>query len=547
MPASAPVERQVRSGFSLARVVRVRGVDTQIKHEPPPGVVPVQPRASGKSGERHCLVVETVRPPVNFSIHNDTGVNLLRGLVERVFFVPSADGLVSPPLPDQFGKRLREAFVTLSRSVPVVPVLTQEQFIATYDGDRRRADRYREASKSLELLALRGKDSRLDTFVKCEKINFTKKTDPAPRVIQPRRPRFGLEFGRYIKSLEHVLYRHMGRVFYGHPCVAKGYNAVQTARILKEKWDSFKRPVAVSMDASRFDQHVSVDALQWSHAIYRKFFPGDTYLNFILGMMLDNKGIANAKDAAYKYNVRGRRMSGDMDTALGNCLLMVSMTWQLCSNLGIPHHVMDNGDDIVVIFEQDRLAEFQGAAIEHFRRLGFTMVVEDPVYHFEAIDFCQTSPVWNGVEYVMCRGIHALSKDLTCTVGTTDIRPWLHAVGQCGLALTSGLPVFQEFYMWCCRNGVETKIRHHPGYCSGMSRMAAGLTPRVREVTEEARFSFYLAFGILPDMQESIEAEYRRLTVVGSENEGTILHNELSTMYAACFHRDRVDPGRQQP
>lgn len=495
--------------------MRVKGVDTQIKHEPPLGVVPVPPRGLGKSGERHCLVVEACRPPVNFAIHNDSGVNLLRGLVERVYFVPTSEGLKEPPRPVSFADDMRGAFVKLVRACPVLPCLTRDEFVSSYVGDRRRWVRYEQARVSLEHHPLELKDSMLDTFVKCEKINFSKKTDPAPRVIQPRRPRFGLEFGRYMKPLEHVLYKHMGQRLYGHPCVAKGFNASSTAKILREKWEMFDRPVAVSMDASRFDQHVSVDALQWTHAVYRRFFPGDPVLPRILSMMIENKGVASAKDAAFKYSVVGRRMSGDMDTALGNCLLMTCMTWSYCQRLGIRHQVFDNGDDIVVVFEQERLAEFQAGVVDHYKRLGFTMVVEAPVYEFEQIDFCQTHPVFDGQDWVMCRDVTSISKDLVCTIGTSDIRPWLGAVGACGLSLTSGLPIYQSFYLWCVRSGRVTSADRHPNFACGMSRLAFGMTPRVRVVQEAARVSFCLAFGILPDAQVAIEQYWDSLDVVG--------------------------------
>jgi hypothetical protein len=507
-------------------VRRVRGVDTKVHHEPPPGVVPLATRGF-KSGARTCLVVETARPPVKFSIHNNTGVNLLRGLVERVFFVPTANGLQKPPRPVNLSATLRDCYKRLTRCPMVVPHLSRTEFVNTYSGDGRQMRRYQAAADSLERLPLRRADAYLDTFVKCEKINFTKKIDPAPRVIQPRQPRFNVEFGRFIKPLEHAMYGHLARRLYGHPCVAKGFNAVDTARILKEKWAMFDRPVCVGMDASRFDQHVSVDALRWTHKVYQSCFPGCGEFRSLCDMMLHNRGIASAKDATYRYEVDGCRMSGDMDTALGNCVLMCSMVWSYCHSLGIRHQILDNGDDVVVIFETVDLPKFQAGVSGYFTSLGFTMVCEAPVFVLEQVEFCQTRPVFNGREYVMVRDPSSIAKDLVCTVGTDDIRPWLKAIGECGLSLTSGIPIFQAFYSWCVGQGGKKSAANHIGFACGMTRLARGLAAEVREIDERARYSFWLAFGCLPDAQVAIEREWEALSGVVQGNRAEISHDEL--------------------
>ena len=59
------------------------------------------------------------------------------------------------------------------------------QFLDFYTGRRRSI--YEGAVKSLEGLSVQRRDAYLKTFVKAEKINTTKKPDPAPRVIQPRK------------------------------------------------------------------------------------------------------------------------------------------------------------------------------------------------------------------------------------------------------------------------------------------------------------------------------------------------------------------------
>nr|WRQ19766.1 MAG: RNA-dependent RNA polymerase [Grapevine umbra-like virus 3] len=507
-------------GFLVPRAAVVLGEDTKIHHKLPKGVVRKPPRGSWKDPVRRYLVVEIPRPPERFAIHNNSGINLLRALVERVYLVQGPNGLQPPPQPVNLGAKLRDVFIRLTSYCSVVPVLSRDELIACYAGDRRRTTRYCNARDSLEVSPLRAVDARLEAFVKCEKINFSKKIDPAPRIIQPRKPRFLMETGRYFRPLEHVMYRRLGKL-YGHPCVAKGFNAVDTARLIREKWDMFDDPCCISLDASRFDQHVSVPALEWTHAVYKAWFPNDPYFSWLLSLMIHNEGVALAKDCSFKYAVEGRRMSGDMDTALGNCLLMVAMVWTYGKNLWLRHQVMDNGDDIIVFMEASEAKRFLKGIPEFFGGLGFKMTVEPPVFEFEHIEFCQTKPCWNGQEWVMCRGIPALSKDLVCTIGVESLHCWLHEVGNCGLALCQGVPVLQEAYTWMRKQGGSSNARGHAGFASGMQRMAIGLVPKWREVTGDARVSFWKMTGILPDHQMALEAMYRELgEVSGIYNKG---------------------------
>lgn len=92
----------------------------------------------------------------------------------------------------------------------------------------------------------------METFVKCEKLNFTSKDDPAPRVIQPRAPEYNVELGRYIKHLERPLFKSL-ESFFGYPVVFKGHDANVYGQWMRAHWDNFRNPVAIGLDASRFD------------------------------------------------------------------------------------------------------------------------------------------------------------------------------------------------------------------------------------------------------------------------------------------------------
>lgn len=465
--------------------------------------------------QRWAFALDAPRPHSGLSVHNNSINNLVRGLNERVFYINNERE--APQKPDIRyseidGELLHNEFDKLhyftdDLSICDVTPWTLDAFVQSYTGSQR--TRYQRCADSLAIEPLSKRDYRVSTFVKCEKINFAAKTDPAPRVIQPRNPRFNTEIGIYVKPLEKYLYRKLGKL-YRKPCIAKGFDVYQTGDIISKKWAMFKNPCCVGLDASRFDQHCSVPALEWTHMVYKKFIKDDRF-SFLLSRMLHNKGYGTAKDGAVKYQVDGCRMSGDMDTALGNCLLMTAMTYSLCKSLGITHEVMDNGDDIIVIMDQDDESKFRGAVSEWFKHLGFTMKIEPTVHVLEAIEFCQMHPVFDGKEWRMVRNMIALAKDLVCTTNQEQVPQWLNAIGKGGLSLTAGLPVYQDFYLMLGRYGHTSRNRTADWklfQSSGFYRLSGRRGSHPKPILPEARESFAKAFGIHHAQQCSLEGLY---------------------------------------
>jgi hypothetical protein len=458
--------------------------------------------------QRWAFALNAPRPENGFSVHNNSLNNLLRGINERVFYTDNKGTLPQRPRINGFDElRLFDEDFSTTYLRP----WTLEAFADSYTG--RQYNRYKQAVDSLASMPLSSDDATVATFIKCEKINFLAKTDPAPRIIQPRNPRFNAAIGVFIKPLEKLIYKNLGKL-YKHPCVAKGFDVYQTGDIIAHKWRMFDRPCAISLDASRFDQHVSVAALQWTHSVYLKY-NDDQEFRRMLGMMLRNKGHGMCADGRVSYVVDGCRMSGDMDTALGNCLLMVAMTYSYCKKYGIEHEVMDNGDDIVVIMDESNESLFRANVKKYYADLGFTMKIEPTVYVLEEIEFCQMHPVFDGKQWRMVRNLISLAKDLVCTTGQTQVDAWLEAIGLGGISLTSGLPVYQSFYSLLARFGKKrkkSKIENWHLYAgSGFARLA-GLTKRGPGIiTTEARESFEKAFGLNFGRQEALENLYTRL------------------------------------
>lgn len=457
---------------------------------------------------------------IDYRVHNHNITNLERALKERVFMVKTSDGFAPPPRPESqafFDNTMLKYRRALVRLLPRPARMELLDFPEKYTGRKRAV--YLTAAKSLLTTPVVKRDAMITAFVKAEKVNVTAKVDPAPRVIQPRTPRYNVSLGCYIKPIEKRIYKAINDVF-GGITVAKGLNARERGRAIHEAWESFHRPVAIGLDASRFDQHVSSIALRWEHGIYMSCFPGDKELRKLLNWQVCNIGRGYTPDGRVKYKTDGCRMSGDMTTALGNVLLMTGMIYSYMDHCGVARYrLINDGDDCVVIIEQPQLAKFTNGLTEWFTTLGFTMKVEEPVYTIEGIEFCQARPVFDGKEYIMVRDIHsALQKDC-CSIKPLDnpkvMKKWLMAVGEGGLSLTGGIPMWQDFYNALHRAGVNIdvavnskNILNDPTFETGLRMLAARMNRRYSTVHPRARYSFWLAFGITPDEQIVMERYY---------------------------------------
>jgi len=341
--------------------------------------------------------------------------------------------------------------------------------------------------------------------------------------------------GRYLKKLEHKMFKSIGRL-YGTPTVIKGYNAYKSATILRKKWDSFAHPVAIGLDASRFDQHVSLAALQWEHGVYLDCFPIKKHrdeLRSLLEQQLHNRCVGYAPDGMIRYETEGTRMSGDMNTSLGNCLLMCSMIYEYAKQRNVTLHLANNGDDCVVFLDESELEKFSTGLDDWFTRVGFTMKVEQPVSEFEQLEFCQTHPVFDGQRWIMMRNpMTAIDKD-TCLLqpyqSRRQVYTWMKAVGLGGLRMTGGLPVLQNFYRAYIRYGMPG--RNSDDYLSWyMRQMSKGMDRDFGPVSPEARASFHRAFDITPSEQLELELYFDQWKFKFQVEEGdheTFLHRQF--------------------
>lgn len=460
------------------------------------------------SKDRKLYMVSSCPSQARFLVHNHCLENLKRGLVERVFCVERDGALCRTPQPEEgaFGgslfRKFRDAVV---ERVGVSHRMGYDGFLSYYSGAKLR--NYQRAVESLRLRSISEEDSYLTTFVKAEKISTTK-GDPAPRIIQPRDPRYNVELGCYLRHKEKSIMHAIDDVFGEITCI-KGYTAEEVGGHFRDKWDRYHKPVAIGLDASRFDQHCSVSALEYEHSFYSMMYPGDRKLSKLLRWQLTNHGVGYTPNGRVKYVKRGCRMSGDMNTSLGNYTLMCAMVYAfIWSELRGQASLANCGDDCVLICERGLEKVILSKLPGFFLKLGFTMKVEKPVYELEHIEFCQAHPVAFAGGWKMVRNIHtAMGKDSHCVNNLSTVatrKAWTTAQHYGGKALMSGIPVYEAFYD---RFPVFENIgKHNPlDAITNLHKWKA--SGKFYPITPESRCSFWAAFGLTGDDQWVLEQQ----------------------------------------
>jgi len=472
--------------------------------------------SSDKRKDKVLYSIPRYSPPSSFVVFNNSIVNLEKAVKERVFFVKDPKGgFKLPPRPERgiFDQNMKEFSQCFDKYSHTTNPYTYDEFVGCYVARKREI--YQEAARSLLISSVERKDSQLKAFVKAEKVDTFRKQNPVPRVIQPRTPRYNVAVGRLIKRIEHRIYEQVEEVFHSRT-IMKGYNAQTVGREVARKWGNFKYPVAIGLDASRFDQHVSVDALKWEHERYLKFCPRKYRAEYarLLSWQLRNNGVGYCPDGKLRYKVKGCRMSGDMNTGLGNCLIMCGLMYSYMLHVGIgKYELLNNGDDCVMIIESDRLTQFSNDLNSWFTKMGFTMEVEKPVYEIEQLEFCQCQPIWTTAGYLMVRNIHtAMAKDCISIppIGSRKAyEAFCGAIGICGVALTGGIPIYQDFYKGFIQSSRGRVSKNWMDPMRGMCIMAKSMNRYEMDIDPRTRHSFYLAFDITPDMQVEVETYLR--------------------------------------
>lgn len=457
---------------------------------------------------------------IEIGCHNASYLNLKRGIEERILRTSSGGKLlpVLKPSPNFYTSKLMSKISSaVVRGVNRQPVVPLDKFPGLYKGPKKII--YSRAVESLRIKPLGVRDSDVRAFVKAEKMVLNWKKDPIPRIIQPQDPRYNVGVGVYLKPHEHHIMKSLNALF-GQETVVCGQTSDQVAKLIQTKFDSIEDCVVVGMDASKFDQHVSYDALKFEHKIYNDIIKSVT-LKRLLRFQLNIKGKAAGRHKI-RYRLRGTRVSGAVNTSMGNKIIMCTLTFAFMSRLNIKYHVLNNGDDCLIFVSKKHLHLLNDIE-DFFKQAGFKLVLEKPVDVLEKVEFCQMNPIYDGTKWRMVRNSRtSMAKDLTCLRYGHDVNSfkcWLHSVGECGLAMAGNIPVLGSFYNQLVQFGVKNDKIKVDG---GLAHWFAGKKGNYIEPSPEARLSYYKCTGITPDEQRVLEKPIP-FSLLPSDNAPTLL------------------------
>lgn len=396
------------------------------------------------------------------------------------------------------------------------------QFALLYTGAKR--ERYMKAAQDCLHSPCTKRDAGITMFVKKEKTKVNpNKLNPDPRAVQFRDAKYCVELASFLKPMEHQLYN----LVLNDPrtsktrIVAKGMNQIERGKALYEKFCMFKEPIILTFDAKRFDKHVSVEQLKLEHQVYLHCY-NSHHLARLLSWQLQNHGRTRNR---LHYVTEGKRMSGDMNTALGNCIIVISMFLGHICATNIQHfEMLDDGDDILILLEQGELQTFLDPLSENFLNMGHEIDLQCTSTSMEHVTWCQSSPI----QYLPNKWKFVRDPFKTMSNGLVGTRFWsktqslkqMHAIGLCELALNLGVPILQEYALCLIRNS-----KGKPPVFSGefalylrakreiydFDNRIALISPK--PINLECRLSFEAAFGVDVYKQVQYEKVLRSLCI----------------------------------
>lgn len=281
------------------------------------------------------------------------------------------------------------------------------------------------------------KDAFVKSFVKFEKYEEAGKV---PRIIQSRGVKYTAHLATFLAPLEHAVYSTRYSNNDNIRGFAKGRNARQRAydllNLVYAKLSRF-----FEIDHSKFDSLISVKHLKLIHYFYLKMFSGHKdkwYLKKLLAMQLKNIGITRG---GIFYKCKGRRMSGDFDTGLGNSILnylILKYVFRMVRN-----RIYVDGDDSVVAIDNRDLTKEDVLAMLAKTGMRSTVTVKDDI---EDVEFCQSKILDTVCGPILARNpFRAISRMCWALKSQIDKIAYLSTNAFGEMHSSSGVPIIFDF------------------------------------------------------------------------------------------------------
>lgn len=339
-------------------------------------------------------------------------------------------------------------------------------------------------------------------------------TAKGPRMIQYMRATGALEMGRFTHAVESKIYAITDQ--FGTKVFGKGCNLHELAEDFVVKRSNFSDPIFLLLDASSFDAHVSAPLLRivskWYGTILRNS-RDRAYVRWLWSHTYVNRGRTTN---GLKFKTQGTRMSGHMDTGLGNSLIMYAMLTEYLKTVGVQKYSMSvNGDDSVIIIERSDLRRASDLSI--FDECGFKMKFEY-TDRFSQMEYCQCKPVETHYGWIMARSPERLLRRVGWSVhrfGKKMSKHYVYSLGLGEMAINYGLPIGYALGVKlreaaCGAPGAPPRMLpvNRKKYISA-TRQRYWQSSEPAIVSDLARESYEEAWGISPDDQVALEEALR--------------------------------------
>jgi len=223
-------------------------------------------------------------------------------------------------------------------------------------------------------------------------------------------------------------------------------------------------------------------------------------------------------EVGIEYSMRGRRLSGDMNTACGNAILMVLMVGTVMSGAPFEFRIYDDGDDCLLFVPREDAVFVGGLMVRRFLEFGVTLKVEHQAQVIEEVQFCQARPVYwaNGKGVLVPEPRKQLSQMYAGVKYGRSPRldnRLLYTTSECLLHLYSSIPVLGAFHAMVHRatRPVQRRSYQDDAFAFWVNLNAhAEVSP---SLDDYVRLSFERAYGISPTEQRLMEAAFDSVDV----------------------------------
>jgi len=363
-------------------------------------------------------------------------------------------------------------------------------------------------------------------FVKAERCEATGNKVSRCRMIQYRSdPGFNTVWLTFTSQVEKLVYQL--RTSLNDRLVAKGLNRLERGRRIAQMLSNFK--YVVSLDSTSFDasQHLEcLSAIEFGvyREIFTRVFGGDALaqtLDEIEKTLLHSK----VKTAAIFWELLGQRLSGDMNTALGNIVLQVAYIAYAMYVVGVDgYDLFDDGDDALIgVHDLEFVEAFCAVGVD----LGQQWKLEEVATSGPEVEFCQSRVIRvmvdGRLEPVCVRNPTKVYNSLLNIPGTLSngrVYPKREAVVGavlCEAQLSVGVPILQEFTQRLLGAVVQWRHKSPASLIEWYTHVAeekrdfsflrnAGMSIAPQCIPLITRLDFADAYGISPADQVRIEA-----------------------------------------